>query len=70
MMSTPTKADLHRMLAEAVHNTQPQPVSSQSEQARDVRASAKRTRNARPAPKRKAKIKSVRASVNRKRQPR
>ena len=34
--STPTKAELHEMLAEAVRNTQPQPVKTQSEPVRDV----------------------------------
>ena len=70
--STPTKAELHEMLAEAVRNTQPQPVNTQPEAVRDVQPDPKRksgSRNTRPAPKRTAKIKSVRASV-RKRQPR
>ena len=58
--STPTKAELKEMLAEAVRNTQPQPVNTQPELARDVQ----------PAPERTAKIKSVRASASRKRQPR
>jgi len=61
--STPTKADLHRMLAEAVRNTQPQPINSQPETPHDVRPGPKRIsrlRNTRPAPKRAAKIKSVR----------
>jgi len=72
--STPTKAELHEMLAEAVRNTQPQPVDTQSEPARDVQSDSKRKRrpgNTQPSPtKRKAKIKSVRASARRKRQPR
>jgi hypothetical protein len=35
--STPTKAELHAMLAEAVHNTQPQPVRNiQLEPVRDA----------------------------------
>jgi len=68
--SAPTKADLHRMLAEAVRNTQPQPVSSQPEPPLDVRRGPKRTSrplNAPPASKRTAKIESDRASVSRKR---
>jgi len=71
--STPTKAELHEMLAEAVRNTQPQPVSTQPGPVRDVQPDPKRKgrpRNTRPAPKRTAKIKGVRASASRKRQPR
>jgi hypothetical protein len=71
--STPTKAELHEMLAEAIRNTQPQPVNTQSEPVRDVQPAPKRKRrprNTRPAPKRTPKIKSVRASAGRKRQPR
>jgi hypothetical protein len=63
--STPTKAELHEMLAEAVRNTQPQSVNTQPELVRDVRPDPKRKsrpRNTRPAPKRTAKIKRVRAS--------
>jgi hypothetical protein len=57
--STPTKAELHEMLAEAVRNTQPQPVrSEQPEPVRNTRPASKR--NTRPAPKRTAKIKRVR----------
>jgi hypothetical protein len=69
--STPTKAELHEMLAEAVRNTQPQPVNMQPEPVRDVQPDPKRKRprNTRPAPKRTTKIKSVRASANRKQQP-
>ena len=68
---TPTKAELHEMLAEAVRNTQPQPVNMQPEPVRDVQPDPKRKRprNTRPAPKRTAKIKNVRASASRKRQP-
>jgi hypothetical protein len=56
--STPTKAELHEMLAEAVRNTQPQPV-------RDALPEPKRRtqpRNTRqPAPKKRTvKIKGVR----------
>ena len=70
--STPTKAELHEMLAEAVRNTQPQAVNTQPEKARDVQPDPKRKgrpRNTQPAPKRTAKIKNVRASASRKRQP-
>jgi len=57
-----TKAELHEMLAEAVRNTQPQPVhNAHPEPVRNT---------ARPAPKRTAKIKSVRTSASRKKQPR
>jgi hypothetical protein len=71
--STPTKAELHEMLAEAVRNTQPQSVNTQSEPVRDVQPGPKRKsrpRSTRSEPKRTAKIKSVRASAGRKRQPR
>ena len=54
--STPTKAELHEMLAEAVRNTQPQPV-------RDAQPAPKgktRPHKTRPAPKHTAKIKRVR----------
>jgi hypothetical protein len=70
--STPTKAELHEMLAEAVRNTQPEPVNTQPEPIRDVQPDAKRKRRPpkKPAPKRTAKIKSVRAPSSRRRQPR
>jgi hypothetical protein len=71
--STPTKAELHEMLAEAVRNTQPQPVNTQPEPIRDVQPDAKRKGRPPkkpPAPKRTAKIKSVRAPASRRRQPR
>jgi hypothetical protein len=69
--SAPTKAELHEMLAEAVRNTQPQPVNTQTEPVGDVQPNPKRRpHNTRPASKRAAKIKSVRASAGRKRQPR
>jgi hypothetical protein len=59
-----TRAELYEMLAEAVRNTQPQPVHiAQPEPKRKTQP-----RNTRPAPKRPAKIKSVRASASRKRQ--
>jgi hypothetical protein len=64
-----TKAELLEMLAEAVRNTQPQPVNPQPEPVRDAQPEPKRKtqpRNTRPAPKRTVKIKSVRASANRK----
>jgi hypothetical protein len=54
--STPTKAELHEMLAEAVRNTQPQPQPQpQPEPIPDAQP-----RKTRSAPKRAAKIKSVR----------
>jgi len=40
--STPTKAELREMLAEAVRNTQPQPVNPQPEPVRDVQREPKR----------------------------
>ena len=70
--STPTKAELHEMLAEAVRNTQPQAVRNEPpEPVRNEPPEPKRNprRRNRPAPKRPAKIKSVRASTSRK-QPR
>ena len=54
-----SKAELYQMLAEAVRNTQPQPVSTQPEPIQDAQ-SAPRRRNTRPAPKRPVKIKRVR----------
>jgi hypothetical protein len=67
--STPTKAELHEMLAEAVRNTQPQPVrNEQLEPVRNTQPEPKgKTRS---APKRTAKIKSARAPARRKRRPR
>jgi hypothetical protein len=53
--STPTKAELHEMLAEAVRNTQPQPVRNTQPEPEP-----KRKTRTRPAPKRTAKIKRVR----------
>ena len=73
MRDKKTKAELHAMLAEAVRNTQPQPVDTQPEPVCDVLPDPqrkRRPRNKRPAPKRTAKIRSVRASAGRKRQPR
>jgi hypothetical protein len=64
--STPTKAELHEMLAQAVRNTQPQPVRNEEhEPKRNARHGTTR-----PAAKRTAKIKGVRASASRKRPPR
>jgi hypothetical protein len=40
--STPTKAELLEMLAEAVRNTQPQPVNTQPEPVRDAQRGRKR----------------------------
>ena len=40
--STPTRAELREMLAEAVRNTQPQPVNTQPEPVRDVQPEPKR----------------------------
>ena len=37
-----TKAQLHEMLAEAVRNTQPQPVNAQPEPVRNTQPEAKR----------------------------
>jgi hypothetical protein len=54
-----SKAELFQMLAEAVRNTQPQPVSTQPEPIHDAQ-SAPRRRNTQPAPKRAVKIKRVR----------
>jgi hypothetical protein len=60
--STPTKAELLEMLAEAVRNTQPESV-------RDAQPAPKRNPRARKrgAPKCTAKTKSVRTSASRKR---
>jgi hypothetical protein len=62
--STPTKAALHEMLAEAVRNTQPKPVNTQPKPVRDALPEPKRRtqpRNTRqPEPKRTVKIKRVR----------
>jgi len=60
-----TKSELYLMPAEAVRNTQPQP---QPEPVRDARQAPKL--KTRPAPKRPAKNKGVRASVSRKSRPR
>src|SRR5258708_402410 len=65
------RKNYERLLAEAVRNTQPRPV--RNEQPAPVRnTQPEPKRNPRPrkrsAPKRTAKIKSVRASASRKRQ--
>ena len=67
---TKTKAELLEMLAEAVRNTQPQPVgNTQPEPVRESQPEQKRKtqpRKTRPASKRTAKIKTVRGSASRK----
>jgi len=64
--TTKTKADLLKMLAEAVRNTQPQPASAtQPEPTRDTQPELKR--KTRPAGKRTAKIKKARAPADRER---
>jgi hypothetical protein len=71
--SIATKAELYEMLAQAVRNTQPQPVNAQPEPVRDVQPDPKRKRrprNRRPVPKREVKIKGIRASASRKPKPR
>ncbi len=58
-----TKAQLHEMLAEAVRNTQSQPVTTQPEPIRDERHEPKRNKQSRSkqgAPQRTAKIKRTR----------
>jgi hypothetical protein len=65
---TPTKAELHEMLAEAVRNTQLQPVrNTPPEPVRDAQPEPKhntqptpKPRKTRPAPKRTVEIKKVR----------
>ena len=71
--STPTKADLHRMLAEAVRNTQPQPANPLPQPARNDQPTPKRAsppRNTRSTKKRTVKAKRIRASVSGKLKPR
>ena len=51
--STPTKAELHEMLAEAVRNTQPQSVNTQPKPVRDVQPDPKRKRRPRKSDPRK-----------------
>jgi hypothetical protein len=67
---TKTKAELLEMLAEAVRNTQPQPVA-QPDPARDPQPERKRKTQSgktRPASQRTVKTKNVRASASRKQQ--
>jgi hypothetical protein len=66
--TTKTKAALLEMLAEAVRNTQPQPVSNtQPEPVHEPERKRKtQSRKTRPASKRTANIKNVRASASRK----
>ena len=59
MSDKKSKAELFQMLAEAVRNTQPQPVSTQPEPILDAQ-SAPRRRNTRSAPMCAVKIKRVR----------
>jgi hypothetical protein len=67
MSDNKTKAELLEMLAEAVRNTQPQPVgNTQPEPVHDPQPERKRktqSRKTRPASQRTAKIKNVRASA-------
>jgi len=65
-----TKAELHEMLAEAVRNTQPQPVHNAHPEPKRKTQPEPVHDTARPAPKRTAKIKSVRSSASRKKRPR
>ncbi len=63
MSDKKSKAELFQMLAEAVRNTQPQPLNTQAESARNTQPEPKRktqSRNKQPAPKRAVKIKKVR----------
>ena len=70
MSDKKTKAELLEILAEAVRNTQPQPVgNTQSEPVRDPQPERKRkaqSRKTRPVSRHTAKIKKVRASASRK----
>ena len=70
MSDKKTKAELLEMLAEAVRNTQPQPVgNTQPEPVHDPQPERKlktQSRKTRPASQRTAKIKNVRASASRK----
>ena len=70
MSARKTKAELLEMLAEAVRNTQPQPVGkTQPEHVRDPQPERKpktELRKTRPASKRTAKIKNVRTFASRK----
>jgi hypothetical protein len=67
MSDKKTKAELLEMLAEAVRNTQPQPVgNTQPEPVRESQPERKRKtpRKTRPALKRTTKIKNVRGFVS------
>ncbi len=70
MSDKKTKAELLEMLAEAVRNTQPQPVgNTQPEPVHDPQPERKRKaqfHKTRPGSQRTAKIKTVRASASRK----
>jgi hypothetical protein len=70
MSDKKTRAELHEMLAEVVRNTQPQLVRNTQPEpvsnTQPARQCKTQPRKARPAPKRTAKIKSVRASARRK----
>jgi hypothetical protein len=62
-----TKAQLHEMLAEAVRNTQPQPVNAQPEPVCGAQPESKRKtqrRKPRSEPKRTVKMKRVRLSLS------
>lgn len=61
-----TKAELLEMLAEAVRNTQPQPIATAPDSIRDAQPKPKR--KTRPVPKRTVKTKTASASVRRKEQ--
>jgi|HubBroStandDraft_6_1064221.scaffolds.fasta_scaffold2191621_2 hypothetical protein len=62
-MTTKSKADLLKMLAEAVRNTQPQPVgTSQTDAIGDTQSAPKPDRRA--VSKRTAKTKKARPSVS------
>jgi hypothetical protein len=64
-MTTKTKAELLKMLAEAVRNTQPQPVgSAQPDAARGAQSAPKP--DTRTVSNRAAKTKKARPSVSRK----
>ena len=58
-----SKAELYAMLAEAIRNTQPQPVNTQPEPVRNTRSEKRKTQprsTRQPAPRRTVKIKRVR----------
>ena len=69
--SAPTKADLQRMLAEAVRNTQPQRLEPQPEPARNDKPAAKRVSlPSKTRTMQERKTKSIRPSARGKRKPR